>query len=125
MAKTLDWNNVIPDWRFHGKTRKIEAHEWEADFGSAPREAFFQVGGYDEDFDRGWSCENVNLAQRVKELGYAFMVFPGMHAVALDHDATMEHPFRKEENYNGDLLAIKKDQIAQGDFVLGYLSTET
>ena len=121
VAKTLDWKEVVPDWRYHGVSRKIEPREWEADFASAPRQAFFDVQGYNESFDRGWSCENLDLAERAKMAGYYFMVVPSLRAVAFDHDAKIKHPFRNKLNFNSDLVAIERDRRKDGEYKTGHL----
>lgn len=108
------------DWR-HNKTGKIEPQEWEIDFASAPRSLFFDVGGFDEDFDRGWSWENVNIAQRADKAGYSFECSGMVSAIALDHDLKIKHPFRNVLNNNTDLIAIKNDAIKQGFWKLDYI----
>lgn len=121
VAKTLDWKEVIPDWRHHGEKREIHPHEWESDFASAPLQAFKDVGGYDEQFDKGWSWENVNLAQRAHMAGYKFEVIPDIRSVALDHDKFETHPFRGK-NENAELAnGLYHSKIKFGNFKLNYL----
>lgn len=119
VGKTLDWKNVKWDWRID-KSKEVEPRLWEMDFASAPLKAFFEVGGFDEDFDRGWSCENVWLAERAAKLGYKFFCDVNIKALAYDHDKVMEHPFRMNKNtpFNSDLLSIKR---SSGDIKLHYL----
>lgn len=44
--------------------------EWEANWGSFPRQAWLDIGGFDEDFDAGWGYDNVNFAERCQLAGY-------------------------------------------------------
>lgn len=107
VGKTLDWKNVKWDWR-ENVTKSIEPHQWEADFASFPLQALKDIGGYDEDFDRGWSSDNVIVAERASQRGYTFSCYSDLKCVAYDHDKVMEHPFRHLYEKNRDLLAIKR-----------------
>ena len=122
VGKTLDWSSVVWDWRANGTWRIIEPAAWEIDWAAAPLKAFYDVGGFDEDFDRGWSWENANLAMRAQKAGYKFIVMTENKAVAYDHDAVMEHPFRDKIPNNDTLAEIKRDAIEKGDWKLSYLS---
>jgi len=114
---TWDWRNS----RKQKRIQNIEPREWEADFASAPKQAFFDIGGYDERFDEGWSWENVNLAQRADKAGYNFMLCPDIKVVAIDHDAEYPHPFRGK-NENGNLANnILRNEINQGNWKLNHL----
>lgn len=64
------------DARYTGMNglRPIEAKEWEANVAIAPRTALFQLGGFDEEYDQGWSWDNVNVAERADLLGYKFYI---------------------------------------------------
>ena len=121
VGKTLDWKAITWDWRHNGKKRNINPPEWEMDWACAPLEAFYEIGGLDEDFDRGWSWDNVNIALRVEKAGYKFMVLPNNIAIAFDHDRVMEHPFRNKLANNDTLSEIKKDDIEKGNWKLDYL----
>ncbi len=87
------------DWR---KTRKgkVEWQEWEIDWACAPRKALIEIGGFDEELDNHWGFDNVNVACRANLASYKFECLPNNTAVAIDHDAIMEHPFRKLRNEN-------------------------
>ena len=122
VGKTLDWKDIRWDWRGNGKIREIEPAAWEIDWAAAPLKAFQDVGGFDEDFDRGWSWENANLAMRAEKLGYKFIVMTENKAVAYDHDVVMDHPFRDKIPNNDTLAEIKRDAIEKGDWKLGYLT---
>jgi hypothetical protein len=71
---------------------------WEIDWGAAPLDALKKIGGFDEALDQYWSSDNVSVGHRANLAGYKFKCLTDNRAIALDHDAFMEHPFRK--NYN-------------------------
>lgn len=120
VGKTLDWNVVTWDWRDAGEFREIEYMHWEADWASAPRQAFFDIGGYNEKFDEGWSWENVDVAYRAEKMGYKFYCDPSVRAIAYDHDAKIEHPFRGK-NENQSLAEMTKGLADEGVVKLDYL----
>lgn len=107
------------DWRPE-KNDFIPHYQWETDFASAPRQAFLDVGGYDEEFDKGWSWDNVNIAHRMKMAGYGFRCYPFLPALAWDHDKFEKHPFRGKQE-NGELSQQKSVDIEKGDWKLKYL----
>ncbi len=71
---------------------------WEIDNGACPLEALKKIGGFDEQLDKYWSCDNVNTGCRADLAGYKFLNYFGNPAIAYDHDAFMPHPFRKDFN---------------------------
>ena len=93
-TKKIDYSDVSWDWR---KNNYVETNEqsWEIDWGCAPRNALFDIGGFDEELDQYWSCDNVNAGYRAGLKGYKFEIIDNP-AVAFDHDAFDEHPFRKD-----------------------------
>lgn len=60
--------------------------EWEANVAAAPTSAMYALGGFDEDYDFGWSWDNVNLAQRAQMLGYKFLLDETNRPQLLNHD---------------------------------------
>lgn len=57
-----------------GGIREIEPKEWEANVAIAPMGYIRQLGGFDEEYDKGWSWDNVNLAERAYLLGAKFYI---------------------------------------------------
>lgn len=102
------------DWRKHRDIGELPspAH-WEIDLGSAPKSLFFDVGGFDEDFNNGWSWENVEIAYRASLLGYKYELSRVTEGVAFDHDAAQEHPFRGKRE-NNDVRATQSRVMADG-----------
>jgi glycosyltransferase involved in cell wall biosynthesis len=95
---TTDWQNIKYDWRDWHEPGPIEPFQWEANWAIAPRQAFFDVGGYDEEYDSYWSNENVNIAERMAMIGYAFWIQPDNKAVHFLHDEFEKHPWRHKFN---------------------------
>lgn len=118
-----DRTSVIAwDWREHGELREIDPPHWEQDWGSAPRQAFFDVGGYNEQFDQGWSWNNPEIAIRMQKAGYNFMVDPSNKAIGLDHNSVIKHPFNRPDNLNADRYNIQRQALEDGmDPKLHYL----
>jgi len=122
MGTTLDWKIIKWDWRHYRQGfQEIEYQHWEMDLAIAPKKAFFEVGGFDEEYDEHWSNENVNLAFRVMKLGYRFFVQPSVKGIQYAHDKVEKHPFR--EKYNPDFHAyrIRKIDMSEYPLKLNYL----
>lgn len=66
----------------------------ELDWGAIPKKMLYDVGGFDEELDAHWSCDNVNLGCRLDIAGYKFKTVFTNPAIAYDHDAHIAHPFR-------------------------------
>lgn len=94
------------DWRAYrnDETKNIRDCEWncwEIDSGFAPLFALKEIGGFDEVLDGVWSGDNVNVGCRAQLAGYEFKCLFDNPALAYDHDAFIEHPFRK--SFDGSL----------------------
>lgn len=114
------------DWRKDtAKARNTDilpgpAH-WEADFASAPRSMFYDVGGFDEEFNDGWSWENVEIAYRAAKAGYTFKVSTVTSGVAIDHDALEENPFRNKKRNNDWRADNTRRSADMGEWKLDFL----
>jgi len=115
----FDDEHLRGDWR-PNKNDFIPYYQWETDFASAPKEMFFDIGGYDEEMDQGWSWDNVNVAHRAKMAGYTFRCYPFIPAIVWDHDKFEEHPFRGK-NENGERIKKKQLEFEAGNWKLKYL----
>jgi hypothetical protein len=115
------------DWRKYRTTAlgpdkaKLTANQWEIDFASAPRSLFYDVGGFDERFDEGWSWENVEIGWRATFSGYEFYVSQEAEALAVDHDKLLEHPWRNKRPNNDQKANETWRRAERGDFKLSYL----
>jgi GT2 family glycosyltransferase len=114
-------NELAWDWRTQGILHEIQPLQWEADWASAPRQAFFDVGGYDEEYDMGWSWENAEIAIRIAKAGYNFMVDPENIAIGWNHNDFEPHPFNFPGNLNSHRFDETQRKLAGGLYKLNYL----
>ncbi len=121
LQKTDDWQNITKsDWRLDRPNGAyISWNEWETDFACIPKKAILDVGGWDEDFDSGFSWDNVEIAYRMFKSGWGFRVDNKNRALAWDHDEHIPHPYRHKPNR--DLWIGKKYEIEQGKVKMPYL----
>lgn len=84
------------DWRIHREY--VFWNELELDWGAVPKDALYEVGGFDERMDGHWSMDNVSLGKRLDLMGYKFGNLIDNRAIALDHDSFIDHPFRDKYN---------------------------
>lgn len=125
LGKVNDLNDPQPvkwDWRIERENGGwISWNEFEIDWACLPKRAMIEVGGFDEDYDSGFSWENCDLGYRLFKLGWGFRVDTKNRAIAWDHDAHIPHPYRHKPNL--DLWTGKKREIDQGKVKLGFLSS--
>jgi len=84
---------LVKEWRSENRG---EPHwmNWEADWAAAPLKALKDIGWVDERMDQKWACDNQSVAFRASKRGWKFWNLIDNPAVALNHDAFWEHPFR-------------------------------
>lgn len=112
---------IAYDWRINSEGRAIEPQEWEADLAIAPLQMFKDIGGFDEEYNKGWSWENVEVAYRAAAAGYDFACSHTIIGKAIDHDANEEHPFRMKREPNS-LRANGTYHMAKlGEYKLDFL----
>lgn len=84
------------DWRYNlPSSDELNFMQWEIDWAAAPRFALQEIGGFDEELDKQWGFDNVNVGLRAHLAGYRIRNLPQNMAVAYDHDSAMDHPYRK------------------------------
>jgi len=108
------------DWRLH-KEGEVIPECWEIDLACAPLKLFRDVGGFDESYCNGWSYDNVEIALRAKAAGYSFMCNPKLIGSAIDHDAIIEHPFRRKLISNKWRIAYTEEEIEKENWKMPYL----
>lgn len=81
------------DWRFY-REEGCKFDEWEIDWGSAPLEALKEIGGFDEELDKYWGFDNVNVGLRADMANYKIKVLNDNVANVIDHDKIIHHPYR-------------------------------
>lgn len=108
------------DWRKEA-SRDIQPREWEIDLAVAPKKMFFDIGGFDEEFCRGWSFDNVEVAYRASMAGWKFKCDNKKWGIAIDHDKQVQHPFRDTRELN-DVRAQNSKRMADiGEWKLDYI----
>lgn len=122
VGKVKDFvDTPVWDWREH-KCWEVDENHWEADFACAPLKAFYDIGGYDEDYNNGWSWDNVDVGIRAKAAGYHLYCDNTIRGVALDHDSIIENPFRNKRQNNDKRAEATKKRAAEGNYFLPYLT---
>lgn len=111
VGKTTDWKKVVYDWR-ESPDAAMDWQRWEIDWGAAPLAALKEIGGFDESLDAYWSFDNVNVGLRASLAGYEFKNLHENKAIAYDHDAVSEHPFR--DKYNPSFHNERLEDIRHG-----------
>lgn len=111
------------DWRAH-KTWEVQPHQWEADFAMAPLKAFYDIGGYDEEFNKGWSWDNVEVGWRASAAGYKFYCNHSIKGIAIDHDALTPNPFRGTRENNDHRANQTRTKAEHGMYKLDYIPTK-
>lgn len=96
VGKTNNWVDVKYDWRETRQSSDISYDHCEFDMGAFPTKAMYEIGGFDEELDTLWSMDNISVCKRAEMKGYKFKNLKDLKTIALDHDAVMEHPFRKD-----------------------------
>lgn len=101
LGKVSEWGQKpVWDWRSYKQNEQqtdytdCDWRAWEIDWGACPKKIIYEIGGFDEELDKHWSSDNVNVAFRAKLMGYKFLTLFTNPAIAYDHDAHMPHPFR-------------------------------
>lgn len=82
--------------------------EWEANWGCFPRQAWQQVGGFDEDFDLGWGYDNVNFAERCQLAGFSVFLDTLNEVLCYDHIRIFGEQTRRNEAPNNQALWHRK-----------------
>jgi len=76
--------------------RLIYPEQWETNVAIAPLKALRELGGFDEEYDKGWSWDNCSVAVRADMLGYNFYIDESIkpklhfHVKEPDADPTLE-----------------------------------
>lgn len=102
------------DGRYTGtdEVHPCEPSHWEANVAIAPMKAIKELGGFDEEYDNGWSWDNVNLAERARLLGYKFCIDESNKPQLLYHPK--EPDVNPDLKPNGDLHAKLMEHIRSG-----------
>lgn len=70
-----------------GSHYEIKPVDWEANFAMMPKQAFYDVGGFDEELDKWAGMDNVSLVERVDFLKkYKFYIDHSLECKGYKHD---------------------------------------
>ena len=113
VGQTLDDKEITWDWRKHKKD-ECNFMEWEIDWGAAPKQALFDIGGFDEELDKYWGFDNVNVGLRGVKAGYRVKCIYDNKAIALNHRIFEDHPYQglRNPNFHNERL----QDIEMGNF---------
>ncbi len=109
------------DWRATYDGELPGPEYWEADSACGPTKAYFEVGGFDEDFGNGWAWDNVEFAYRAAAAGYKFYCDSSLKSDVLDHDKLRENPFRHTLELNDKRAMETKRRASIGQYKLHFL----
>jgi len=103
---------IIWDWRAFADAA-VDWKCWEIDSGAAPLSALRQIGGFDEELDGFWSCDNLNVGCRADIAGFKVKNLLDNPVIAYDHDAHIAHPFRERflPQINNDRMELFRNGL--------------
>lgn len=111
LTAPVKFENKDWDWRkYRQEYESCTFAEWEINWAAAPKSALIEIGGFDEELDKFWGFDNVNVGLRATMAGYEITNLPDNPAFGIDHEELIEHPYRKLRNtdfHNGRLHKIK------------------
>lgn len=114
-SQAIEW-----DWRkFRDDEDTCNFMEWEIDWACAPLKVLKEVGGFDEELDKYWGFDNVNIGQRIADAGYEIRCLSINPAVAIDHNDFIPHPY--QELRNPDFHNVRLQDIRMGNVTINYL----
>lgn len=111
------------DARYTGvdKLREIEPQEWETNVAMAPMQAMYDLGGFEEELDDGWSWDNVNVAERAELLGYKFYIQESVQPKLHFHPKEPDLDKTLELNYMRNEMIMRLTRIGKRPIKLKYL----
>lgn len=92
-------DSVEWDWRKEkNNDEDLDFTEWEIDWACAPKKLFVEIGGFDEELDKYWGFDNVNVGERINLAGFKIRNIKENKAISIDHNKIIEHPYQKLRN---------------------------
>jgi hypothetical protein len=96
-----------------GQVYEVYPVDWEINFASAPKQAFYDIGGFDEELDRlGFGMDNVSVCDRLDAAGYKFWIDHGLECRGLKHGRLPD--WDKYHNMHGNYEKRKNELIDKG-----------
>ena len=106
-----------------GSFYKCNPNDWEVNYACAPRKMFYDVGGFDEEYDFvGFAFDNCSVAQRAFMLGYD----PYIDQTNISYSVRHDDFFSNKAKNNDDFIKIatfhhqRMREIAEGKRNLKY-----
>lgn len=84
--------------------------EWETNVALCPMQFIRDLGGFDEEYDWGWSWDNVNVAERAAMLGAKFILDESNRPKLYPHEMSSHETLPK----NGERHAKNMRDIREG-----------
>ena len=83
-----------------GSFYECRPEDWEANYCMAPRQMFYDVGGFDEEYDyQGHAFDNCSVAFRVYALGYKPYLDQSNESFSLNNDSFSKEKLKTEEDF--------------------------
>jgi len=100
-----------------GQIVEITPDLWENNWACAPRDALMELGGFDEQFDKGWGWAEKELAARAQAIGCKLYMDTGNRCMAWYHDDWWPNPLKSrtaenEIRYNTAIAELKSGRRA-------------
>jgi len=101
--KTEDETFTLPvmeyDWRqFRKDKQRLDWKDWEIDWAATTKELLYDVGGFDEELDKHWGFDNVNIGLRLDIKGHKIYNLDENEALGYLHNIGIKHPFIGKRN---------------------------
>jgi len=96
--------------------RPCRPEEWETNVAIAPVGMLYELGGFPEHYDKGWSWDNVNVAERAEMLGAKFILDESNRPKLLPHEQTSKLAMQP----NGEFHVQEMKDIKAGIKPLSY-----
>ncbi len=103
-------------YTWQDEVRTCWPEEWEENVGLAPMAILRELGGYDEEYDKGWAWNNCNVAARAEMLGCKFLLDETNRPQLLFH--VKEPDLNPDMPDNGDFHHKRMNDIREGKFPL-------
>ncbi len=101
-----------------GSAYEVNPEDWEANFASAPKKMFEDIGGWDEKLDfTGFGMDQVSIVDRADIAGYRFWIDHNLECKGLKHERNKD--WDKKHNMHG--VYAKRRQEYLKTPVLNYL----
>lgn len=85
-----------PRYTRQDKARHCKPEDWESNVAAAPMDIIRALGGFEEEYDNGWSWDNRNLAERAAMLSCQFILDETNRPQLLYHPKIRDLPLNAE-----------------------------